>query len=357
MKITLFKQLLFICFFLSIPSFMVSQEKESTYTIEDVLNLESSYYDNLKEGEKHTWTANDGYTYGIKKTDNSKVTYIKFDGDFVKHGTYYRYGETYGASSFEYLQEKTDYVYGVKHGVSEWYYAENGKVYLSEVTHFNYGLRHGEYIEYFSNGDIKEKGEYNNGIKSGVWTQYYDNRAVMYEYKYDKFDAICEAYDYPIEQDKKGKKGKLTSIVPYQYYIENGRGRWVKHGVANFVTYDGKNVEKFYYLNKEVDSWQDNPDSKTEYYNSTQACAKGAEEIHALLKTMKTTSKREKLIQTLGKEVCVYLVEYTPEEETWYPTIKSLRMKIQELTKRKATDKDVKIVLDFRTSVTMGIRN
>ncbi|MBI9034079.1 MAG: hypothetical protein JEZ03_06390 [Bacteroidales bacterium] len=57
---------------------------------------------------------------------------------------------------------------------TKYYWFSKGQI------HFSYGsysgkLLNGEYLRYYSNNNLKEKGEFKNGVKSGKWVEWYPN--------------------------------------------------------------------------------------------------------------------------------------------------------------------------------------
>jgi antitoxin component YwqK of YwqJK toxin-antitoxin module len=77
------------------------------------------------------------------------------------------------------------------------------------------GERHGLWKkywreDYWSDGNLKEKGNYLNGQKHGPWERYYSNGPLRSKGNYlnDKLDGLCENYDW--------SHGKLKEI---RYYI------------------------------------------------------------------------------------------------------------------------------------------
>jgi antitoxin component YwqK of YwqJK toxin-antitoxin module len=91
------------------------------------------------------------------------------------------------------------YIQNKKSG--EWnYWDENGN--LIKLEQFKNGLNHGDYIEYYSNGTIKVKGNYTItneiSIKHKYWFYYDDNgekiKSIFYfegiKYEYDKNNVL-----------------------------------------------------------------------------------------------------------------------------------------------------------------------
>ena len=103
-------------------------------------------------------------------------------------------------------------------------------VYADEVME-------GNYILYYDNGNIKEKGSYSNNIKNGLWTEYYTNGNIkstidfiegngMYKSFYDLSDSkiIFEDGFYSNDQrngrwTERNKNGFLIR----EYFLTNGR--------------------------------------------------------------------------------------------------------------------------------------
>jgi antitoxin component YwqK of YwqJK toxin-antitoxin module len=88
---------------------------------------------------------------------------------------------------------------------------------------FDEGLLHGLYLNYFSNGMIRDSGYYKDGLKDGVWVHHnsiggswflgtYKNGLRQYEWK--QYDA----------------SGKLLSII---FYTKEGKEAWRKDRMGN----------------------------------------------------------------------------------------------------------------------------
>lgn len=119
--------------------------------------------------------------------------------------------------SLEIKSYKSNQILGkYKNGIEELYY-DNGKLkskkiftdsylYLDGGKYINFRMIHGklngEYITYFENGNIKEKGRYYNGLKRGEWSEFYENGQIHKKEYYNE-------------------NGKLTG--PFEYYFEDGQ--------------------------------------------------------------------------------------------------------------------------------------
>lgn len=104
-----------------------------------------------------------------------------------------------------------------KNGIKELYY-NNGRLKsrikytnchldfslggLSVTVNEKLGNITGEYITYYENGNIEEKGSFDNGLKKGKWITYYENGQIN-------------------KKDSYNENGKLTG--PFEYYFENGQ--------------------------------------------------------------------------------------------------------------------------------------
>ncbi len=146
---------------------------------------------------------NDGSLY--KKIEKRKELY---------HGTYkvfFRNGQ---------ISQIGNYNEGYR--VGKWfYYFPDGKIYLivsyekepynQEIFTINgsYGNENGEYIRYYSNGKIEEKGYYLAGNLHGKRIHFYKNGKKQFEitYKNGKKDGIAQYFDL---------SGNLKKIVEYK---------------------------------------------------------------------------------------------------------------------------------------------
>jgi antitoxin component YwqK of YwqJK toxin-antitoxin module len=71
----------------------------------------------------------------------------------------------------------------------------------------------GDYITFYENGQIYEKGQYKNGLKNGQWTIYYDNGNIKQKINYDEkgtpkknnYDEQGNLYNATISYDENGQ--------------------------------------------------------------------------------------------------------------------------------------------------------
>ncbi len=330
------KVLLFTCFTF-LHSFLKAQSKEITF--ENVSSINLSDFDNFKEGEKYKWTAKNGSTYGIKYESGIKSTWIEFGGEMVKHGTVYIYDKSYDSPRVEYLKEKTNYVYGEKHGLSEIYYHRKGEPYLSESINYEFGLRNGEYKKYDGPNQLSIFGQYKNGKEEGKWIYYYSSSGdIMYEYEYNGFSAIRYSYGTGNEIVKNSKKAKLLSKCNYKYFVKDNekRGRWKKHGLSIYYKYNGDIEEKYFFEGEESknnaqialsdngslkqsgndNQYADNVVVISELHQSY--CATTAKEIKEIKSLINSKNEFAILTKRVGDEICVFLKSKKTEDIPWY---------------------------------------
>lgn len=311
----------------------------------NVSSVQLSDFDKLKEGGKHKWTSADGNTYGIKFEKGKKTTWIELGGKMVLHGTIYIYDKTYDEPRIEYLREKTQYIYGQKHGLSETYSNAKGKTYLKELTTYAFGQRHGEYLKYETKDLVISSGQYDKGIKQGKWIDYYSSGKIMYEYDYNGFSGIRYSYSSGGGETANSKKGKLQSKSNYKFFYNQGddKGKWKRHGLSTYYTYGGSIKEKYFYEGKESDSkQQDNVVINSELHKSPN-CASSAKEIKELLSRIKPTSNYARETKRIGNEICAYLVSKEVEKIPWYSiqnAINLITSYLREETRRKCNEEE-----------------
>ncbi len=350
------KSLLFILFSLQL---LGGQELK----FPNVSSIQLSDFDKLKEGGKHKWTSSDGNTYGMKFEKGKKSTWIELGGKMVLHGTIYIYDQTYDEPRIEYLRDKTQYVYGQKHGLSEIYSIVKGKTYLKELTTYAFGQRHGEYLKYETKDRVISSGQYDKGIKQGKWIDYYSSGNIMYEYDYNGFSGIRYSYSSG-GATANSKKGKLQSKSSYKYFYNQGddKGKWKRHGLSTYYSYGGGIKEKYFYEGKESDGkQQDNVVINSELHKSPN-CASSAKEIKELLNRIKPTSNYARETKRIGNEICAYLVSKEVEKTPWYSiqnAINIITSYLREETKRKCDEEECRkriLFLKQAKSYLTGVR-
>lgn len=219
------------------------------------LNVElvtEKHFESLENDKLYEWVGEDGNSYALKKRNNEKYSGIKYNGKWVRHGVYFKYGKSYDKPKIEYLAVESHYRFGVLHGESKWYRVEKGKSFLAEVINYSNGIKHGEYIDYDGENRINRKGQYNYGLKFGTWTSYYfDSKSPLYEYVYTNCD--CTRYEYAQDDEaiKNHKKGRLKSVFPMKVKITNLETLStyeVTQGVIKYYKEDGTidTIDKFH---------------------------------------------------------------------------------------------------------------
>ena len=378
------KKTLFIVLLLTnftfLPSILKAQSKDIIFKNVSSINL--SDFDKLKPGEKHKWTSSDGNTYGIKNEDGKKSTWIELGGKMVLHGMVYIYEKTYDEPRIEYLREKTQYVYGQKHGISETYSIVKGKTYLKELATYAFGQKHGDYNRYESKNQIISTGQYDRGIKQGKWIDYYSSGNIMYEYDYNGLSGVRYSYSNG-GGTANSKKGKLQSKSNYKLFFNSGdkKGRWERHGLSTYYNYDGSIKEKYFYKGKESDKGKqiemsdevslkqsgnnrENNDDiiiNSELHNSSN-CASSAKEIKELLSRIKPTSNYARETKRIGNEICAYLVSKEVEKIPWYSIQNAINLitnYLREETKRKCDEEECRkriLFLKQAKSYLTGVR-
>lgn len=98
---------------------------------------------------------------------------------------------------------------------------KNNKLYQIQ-NYNNNGKLHGNWIEYYENGQIKEKYNYNNGKLHGKYLFYYENGQFKKRYYYKKgnLDKICIDYDITGEINRYRiiEKGRLKTDLRFKIF-------------------------------------------------------------------------------------------------------------------------------------------
>ena len=162
--------------------------------------IEAKYFSNQKNDK--AFTEEDGNTYKIKVSGNSRTLLIRHNKQWEKHGVYY---EMYSNGS---VKKKYSYKYGEKEGEAIHYFT-NGKI-ISEVTYKN-NLKEGKYYYYRNNekDTLIEVTNYKKGQKEGTKYVYWADgttKKLEQEYKDNKRNGSSCNYD---------TKGKLTNCSEF----------------------------------------------------------------------------------------------------------------------------------------------
>ena len=153
----LFIVLLFIYFAFSF-SILKAQPKEILF--ENVSLVTEHNFNDLEDNKAYEWIGIDGNSYAIKKRGNEKYTGIKYNGEWVRHGVYFKYGKSYDKPQIEYLEISANYRYGKLHGEYKWYRVSKGKSFLSEIINYSNGIKNGEFAAYDSKDFVSREGSY-----------------------------------------------------------------------------------------------------------------------------------------------------------------------------------------------------
>lgn len=109
----------------------------------------------------------------VPEVEISETELMNVDGQNI---TYYD-GKRFTGIGLEYfsngnIKQKGSFINGLKNGLFEWFY-DNGNICYS-VT-YKYGERNGCYTEFHLNGNLKWKGIFRNDNYDGEWTEYDSN--------------------------------------------------------------------------------------------------------------------------------------------------------------------------------------
>lgn len=106
---------------------------------------------------------------------------------------------------------------GLANGCWVLYYP--GDTLAAEKTSYKNGKKQGDFIQYFSNGSIKVKGQYQNDILSGVYRSYYPDGKALNEGRYTDglADGLWKYYtnDGRLKREEWLKKGELLKEEIY----------------------------------------------------------------------------------------------------------------------------------------------
>ncbi len=190
-----------------------------------------------------------------------------------KNGFYYTYvtESFYDSSKVYYLYSKEMYLNNIKHGLSEFYYA-NGNKNFSII--YKNGLKEGITKEYNSDGNLITIIEYRNGIeidrnnvnryqdsvKVGDWMEFYANGKLKYEYSYINglLHGLYKEYDINGEliNTKRFELGVLKdaevnieneiNIVEEFYDVKNEKGEYLKKSSGSFANGHPVGVHRTY---------------------------------------------------------------------------------------------------------------
>jgi len=149
-----------------------------TYSAKGTITKIESYKDGKKEGVVITIDENGYYrgeaNYHNDLLDGVSRTYAV--GARLMSETYYKNGMPYGLKKTFYentnkLQEETNYVNGLRNGVTKWY-DSNGKL-VAEYVYKN-GKFEGVNKTYSTNGVLITEETFQNNLQNGAYKEYYD---------------------------------------------------------------------------------------------------------------------------------------------------------------------------------------
>lgn len=117
------------------------------------------------------------------------------------------------------LKSLTEYRDGMKHGLMKTYF-DNDSSSLMNVSHYERDIRTGEYVAYYSNGCLAEKGAFLGGERSGMWVSFYPDGATVYttgRYEDGNYHGLWRIYhpDGSIKQTALFQQGYEHGAVDY----------------------------------------------------------------------------------------------------------------------------------------------
>lgn len=132
----------------------------------------------------------------------------------------------------------------------------------SILATYKNGILNGQYIQYFDNGKIEEKGQFKNGKTDGKWFYYYYYYGLRFirDYKgglphgyFYMFSTrgdttqvryFVDGLEHGVRRDYEGAKGIVTLIEPWNMGI--------RHGIRRFFNYNGDPELFEYFYNDEI---------------------------------------------------------------------------------------------------------
>ena len=130
-----FKKMVFV---LTVLSFQLLISQEISFS--NVLQVTEHDFIGLKNDKVYSWVGVDGNEYAIKKRRDERYTGIKYNGEWVRHGVYYKYQKSYDKPQIEYLRIVANYKYGKLHGEYKVFNVKKGERYLDEVVNYINGI-------------------------------------------------------------------------------------------------------------------------------------------------------------------------------------------------------------------------
>jgi antitoxin component YwqK of YwqJK toxin-antitoxin module len=132
----------------------------------------------------------------------------------------------------------------------------------SILATYKNGILNGQYVQYFDNRKIEEKGQFKNGKTDGKWIYYYyyyglslvrnykDGLPHGYFYRFSTLGDTTQVryfvngLEHGIRRDFEGAKGKVTLIEPWNM------GK--RHGIRKFFDFNGDPELFEYFYNDEI---------------------------------------------------------------------------------------------------------
>ena len=154
-------------------------------------------------------------------------------------------------------------------------YYENGNK-KSETTIIN-GKKNGEFIEWFENGQIKTKGTYNDNKEIGVWITYFESGNKESQLKFETSSRP------PYESYKNGEaityysNGKIKEQGEYK--INKKSGTWYYYKEDGILDY-AEEYENGSVKSKKTKAELDNENALKEYNSSSKICFSKFQEVN-----------------------------------------------------------------------------
>lgn len=169
------------------------------------------------------------------------------------------------------------------YGIGKWEYYKENK--LTFVVNFTEGYMNGSFQEYYSSGDIKERGQYLKGKKQGVWESFKSDGIIKLTEVFDSGDLIKKITYY------------TDGNVDMERNFKNGK----EDGVSKQYTWEGELKSEKNYVNgkqvgKQLQYYTSNTGNyiQTSFYNENGLLDGDYSEIFAESKAIKVKGKYTK---------------------------------------------------------------
>ena len=196
-----------------------------TYYQSGTIKEEGVYIDNIKENLWFSYYENGNILSEINYISGTGIYYSYFEtgelmelGYFVndkKNGLWTKYHKNKNIkSNIEYIDGNIDI------NTPFMSFDENGVLSATQFVKFidDSIINDGFYMEFFENGDVKEKGVYKFNIKHGKWIEYYDNGMIYSETFFQNGNGPYKSY-YP--------SGEV--MYSGNYFNNERDGKWFKY--------------------------------------------------------------------------------------------------------------------------------